>query len=316
MLLLLLFASPFALVLTMDPSLRRVFSNSRAFSTHHPHPISRTTTLEYLFRSKHVKESDVQKYIQSARIVVHPTVRQIAIDFLAHKRTHGTKTEKNVYAEQIEWDVERFFARLIRQRPLSFYGKGDTTLLRNHKHLISATSAWDRVGSDNEHHDIPMEYYLTYEEMMVLSLIGVSGYTPYLNDGNRYNRGVAGTPEPTQPEGVHIGLVGARFERRGRMDSVYAGDPEFGSFPFASYFPGEHFESRYKARIRITVETLLLEAEQRRLEAHKRVYVHVVGLGLGVWVVHRDQPRWYVEVFTRCLAELKLKWIGVLEFVR
>lgn len=248
MLLLLLFASPISLVLATDPSLRRVFSNSRAFSTHQPHPISRTTTLEYLFRSKHVKESDVQKYIQSTRIVAHPTVRQIAIDFLTHKRTHGTKTEKKVYAEQIEWDVERFFARLIRQRPLSFYRKGDTTLLRNHKHLISATSAWDRVGSDNEHHDIPIEYYLTYEEMMVLSLIGVSGYTPYLNDGNRYNRGVAGTPEPTQPEGVHIGLVGARFKRRGRMDSVYAGDPEFWILPLCVLLPRRTFRNALQSK--------------------------------------------------------------------
>ncbi|GAM87246.1 hypothetical protein ANO11243_052680 [Dothideomycetidae sp. 11243] len=161
-----------------------------------------------------------------------------------------------------------------------------------------------------------MNDYLTYEEIMISSLIGVSGYTIYLNDGSRYNRGVLKLSDDIQYEGIQLGLVGARFERQGRMDTLYVLDeaPHAQSFPFASYFAGETFEARYKSRIRITVETMLLEAQQRGLEEGKAVYVHVVGLGLGVWAVHEDQPQWYIEVFTKCLAALDVSRIDVLEF--
>ena len=164
-----------------------------------------------------------------------------------------------------------------------------------------------------------MTDYLTYEEMMVSSLIGVSGYTSYINDGSRHNRGNPQKQEDVQPEGVQIGLVGARFEREARMDSVYYEEDQRESlnpktFPFALYFAGDSFEMRWKARIRITIETLLLEADRRGLEAGKSVYLHVVGLGLGVWAIDQNQARWYIEVFTQSLTELNMHKLGVLEF--
>ncbi|TKX20206.1 hypothetical protein C1H76_7595 [Elsinoe australis] len=292
----------------------KFFANSRAFFGRHSRPISPSTTLEILQQSGRVKEADIQKYVQSTRIIVHPIARRIAKDFLSYKRTHGSRTEKHVYDTQINWDVDRLFIRLIKQRPLSFYGDTDVTLLRSGEKFWGATSQWDRVGTDNEHPGITMAEYLTYEEMMISSLIGVSGYTPYLNDGNRHNRGVLSTPQSIQHEGIQVGLVGARFERKGRMDCVYESISEPTGFPFLRYFGGAHFEDRYKARIRVTIETLLMEAEIRGAEAQKKVYVHVVGLGLGVWAVRTEQSRWYVEVFSQCLAEMKTSWIGLLEF--
>ena len=90
----------------------------------------------------------------------------------------------------------------------------------------------------------------------------------------------------------------------------YTKEPNF----FTSIFLGDTFEERYKARMRITVDTLLIEAEMRGMEAQRKVHLYVVGLGLGVWRVHPDQPRWYVEVFTQALPALRIKHIEVLEF--
>ena len=47
----------------------------------------------------------------------------------------------------------------------------------------------------------------------------------------------------------------------------------------------------YEQRIRITAETFLIEANHRaKLAAGKKAYVHVVGLGLGVWKMLNAQP--------------------------
>jgi len=142
-----------------------------------------------------------------------------------------------------------------------------------------------------------------------------------------------------QNSGIQVGLVGARFERAGRMDNVYRSDsPNLSPsspqrsiattttattsaagkpFDFRSCFEGDTFEQRYKSRIRITIETLLLEANSRGLSANQKTYLHVVGLGLGVWSVHQLQNLWYIEVFIDSLSTTlnkKISWIDTVEF--
>ena len=61
----------------------------------------------------------------------------------------------------------------------------------------------------------------------------------------------------------------------------------------------------YKKRILITAEILLCEAASRAEAAGKNAYVHVVGLGLGVWKVSKKQEELYVEAWgdaLRCLS--------------
>lgn len=307
----------------MPPStnLQQFFQRSRDFYSRHPRPISSSTTLEGLIQSKRIREEDADKYVKSTRIIVSPAAEDIALRYLAYTKVNGNKTQKGVY-DRLDWNLDKFLVRLIEKRPLCFFGNTDTTVLRDGKYLGSATEKWDRVGTDNESRDITMEEYLSYDEMMVSSLIGMSGYTPYLNDGGRHNRGVLSTGQ--QKEGVQVGIVGARFEREGKMDSVYY-DVDYTKSKhqqpqqqrkgfFSSVFPGETFEERYKARMRVTVDTLLIESELRGTEAQKKVHVYVVGLGLGVWRVHPDQSRWFIEVFTQALPDLRIKHIEVLEF--
>ena len=52
----------------------------------------------------------------------------------------------------------------------------------------------------------------------------------------------------------------------------------------------EYFNKHvYDQRIRITAETFLMEANHRAKVAGKKAYVHVVGLGLGVWRIMNRQ---------------------------
>lgn len=74
----------------------------------------------------------------------------------------------------------------------------------------------------------------------------------------------------------------------------------------------------YKARVRLTIETLLLEADDRAAQAGRQAYVHLIGLGLGVWAVPNMKARqgnWYVAVCTEILQAMHLEHVGTLEIV-
>ena len=53
----------------------------------------------------------------------------------------------------------------------------------------------------------------------------------------------------------------------------------------------------YKARMRVTIEPFLMDANQRAKEERKQAYVVAVGLGLGVWRVHECQTELLLQAY-------------------
>jgi hypothetical protein len=77
---------------------------------------------------------------------------------------------------------------------------------------------------------------------------------------------------------------------------------------------GSKFDiAMHQARVRISVETLLMEVDDRAAQAGTTAYFHLVGLGLGVWKKLREQNQWDVEAVTACLANLSLPHVSTLE---
>lgn len=70
----------------------------------------------------------------------------------------------------------------------------------------------------------------------------------------------------------------------------------------------------YEARMRITVDLLLLEANLRAKESEKKAYAYVVGLGLGVWQHLPEQATYYIDTFRHAIQQLSLPNISTLEF--
>lgn len=66
--------------------------------------------------------------------------------------------------------------------------------------------------------------------------------------------------------------------------------------------------------MRVTVETMLIEANARALDAGRKAYVHIVGLGLGVWQIHPDQDKWFVETVDAAVQTIRLPHIATLNF--
>jgi len=78
----------------------------------------------------------------------------------------------------------------------------------------------------------------------------------------------------------------------------------------------------YKMRMKIVLETFLLEANKRGEDSGRKVYCHVVGLGLGVWEykLYKGQKKQFLTAFAESLNATKKKlgsisdidfsWIG------
>ncbi|KAJ3111324.1 hypothetical protein HK100_002726 [Physocladia obscura] len=334
--------------------------------------------------TKQTMEPLILACVNGARIVVHATLVYHVIPlFLEYKNKHGSNIEKAFYQRHT---VESLLQRLVVDRPLAFYGPSNTTKLRTG--ALPDPSAWLKVGTDFETQQITLEDYMSFDEIMLAALIGVSSPTTFINPGQRNNRAV-----PTQnaslfnSTGILVGLVGARFEMSNHMESQYilisktrstptngfgrdgyacnaceferlailacAFGNQDADFPERWYFPSydevatlmtragqegisahmrmsqrfvrldaETFFNveAYRRRIRLSAETLLLEANQRSIEEtqknglFKGAFVHVVGLGLGVWQILNIQNQIYVDAFGQALRRIAIPHVKVVNF--
>lgn len=271
----------------------------------------------------------VRNDARATTIIAHWLFPNLVQEFLKHKVVHGTDAEKGLYLS-LSW--RSMITRLISKRPLVFFGSQDYTVLRNEEHIRNATRSWDRVGTTEEHLNthLKLEDYLSYDEMMLSALLGVSGPSYFVNNGNRNNRGQPGPSGTFEERGVIIGLVGARFERPDHMESTYILPPVANPRMHPDLLkiwqkflgidptdPDTTFNERaYLNRMRITAEMLLWEGNRRAGDVHKKAYVYIVGLGLGVWQVNENQAELYVELFAQILEDQghEMRDIGTLEF--
>jgi len=282
-------------------------------------------------------QADAVGFANSASILVHRRVYDFIETFLSWKRKFGSAVEKELYTGI--HDVNSFLFRLILKRPICFFGCKDRSLLRDGS--TPPSEAWELVGTDKEHESVSLKDYLSYDEMQISALISVSSKTYFINKGNRDNQAIMERDDSkVQREGVYAGLVGARFEKPGRMESAHMlikedlhtvekgyggvqkpaagsnsdymqlwarlyGVGENGMFYFPTYqeaaaAAGKHPQryvrvghggkcilnvEAYMKRLLFTLEPFFVDASRRAYLEHRRAYVHLVGIGLGVWAV-------------------------------
>ena len=64
----------------------------------------------------------------------------------------------------------------------------------------------------------------------------------------------------------------------------------------------------------MSAETFLLEAEHRGILEDRDIYCHVVGLGLGVWQIHKDQNKFFLQAWVRAMQQLHLTRVKTINF--
>ena len=281
--------------------------------------------------------------------LLHQNVRLFLEQFLHYKKQNGTDQEKALYATM---SVQQFLVRLLEQRPLMFMTGKDEYLLRSNN--MHGYGGFEAIGTDAEHSPLIIKDYLSYDEMAVAALIGLSSPTYFINDGARNNRGIPGVDGSYEKEGVYIGLVGARFEKPGYMEwqhmiitpeqntaengygliSDQEGLLSLWSNLYGTKFPtfdearidersgryvllnnGSYLDKKvYMQRIRLVVEPFLLDAHQRARKQNMKAYVHVVGLGLGVWQIDARQAEYMLAAYAQVLRENDLSSISDIDF--
>lgn len=144
-------------------------------------------------------------------IIMQETV-QLINDFIDYKKKHGTEIEKSFYQNM---DVNSFVNRLLIKRPLVFYTPDDSALLQGGK---DGQGGFEQIGTYDEQEPLMLKDYLSYDEMQISALLGVSTPTYFINNGNRYNCGDESLDGTYQDQGVYVGLVGTRFEKPNVME--------------------------------------------------------------------------------------------------
>lgn len=310
---------------------------------HPSHIISRSTNPE-------IAKAQILEDAKNTRVIAHERVLPLIDDFLKIKTTFGSSIEPQFY---VGMSRETFIERLILKRPLSFMGSTDETLGRDGCMIEDAEKLWPLVGTEEEETPLVLEEYLSYNEMAISALIGVSSPTCFINSGGgRSNLAQPGKSGEYTERGVYIGLVGPRFEVADQMESRFlvsdasictanrgygfhgalqtqeqaliqiwrkfydSVHPETGhhGFPIVSTqrAPKLNFDL-YKKRIAVTIETFLLEADTRGIEAETPVHTFLVGLGLGVWQIDRRQPATFIETLLTTIESLSLSSVEVIE---
>jgi len=113
--------------------------------------------------------------------------------------------------------VQTLAARLIRCRPLMFMTGVDEYLLSTGESGIGWKD-FDAIGTDAEKPPLVMQDYLSYDEMLLSSLLAVSTPCHFINRGDRSNKGAIDKMGTFERRGVYLAQVGARFERPGLME--------------------------------------------------------------------------------------------------
>ncbi|XP_042883812.1 uncharacterized protein LOC122260536 isoform X3 [Penaeus japonicus] len=328
-------------------SLKDFVDSSNNFFVRFPIETARVKTLVKAGRDP----GEAERNINSAYPVLHERCLPLYAAFLRHKQTHGTAKEKSVYGGM---DVVGLADRLLRKRPVTFFARGDQYLLRDGSR---GAGGFELIGGAEETPPLCLQDYLSYDEMKLSALLSVSSRSFFVNDGSRHNKGVPGAPGTFQESGVIVGMVGARMKKKGYMEwqdclvtpEQNAGKNGYGSRAsptlqqavwarmWAQTLPewrdvreqDERFLAVskkmflnvdvYKERMRLAAEVLLAEAKVRAAAEGLKAYVHVVGLGLGVWRASKDQDAMFVDAWGEALraatstshvAHVDFSWIG------
>lgn len=198
----------------LKTNLDRLFTMYEAFTKlpgPAPTPVFPEGPKNNIFTDKFPPE-EVEAFANDSWVLLGKPVLRLLQAFLVAKREHGVEHEKKLYARMT---VVELVDRLIKRRPLAFLGAEDSYLLRSGE---SSSGGYDTVATNSLDNPINLRDYISYDEMQLAALLGVSVHTHFVNTGSRQNRGRPDAPGKFEPSGIYVGLVGARFEREELME--------------------------------------------------------------------------------------------------
>jgi len=264
------------------------------------------------------KQKIILEQARAACPIVHTKVKALIIDFLEYKKAHGSLIEKKLYNTMT---IADFITRLLIQRPIVFWLASDHYVLRNGEDgvggfenigtskeisplLLKDYLSYDEmqiaallgvavptyfINDGNKFNKAEPATPGTYQETGIYT--GLVG--PRLEKENVMEwQHMVVTPEQNIKKNGYGKNATLSQQRLLSVWKKIYGIPYFPNWQDAQHNKAYIFSANgqkalnkniYMKRIRLSVEPFLLEANKRAQELGKKAYIHMVGLGLGVW---------------------------------
>ncbi|XP_071546619.1 uncharacterized protein [Panulirus ornatus] len=327
-------------------TVQEVIQNSNKFPATFPVHTARLSTL---LQVEGHEEKSLEEKVNSAYPLVHERVLPLLASFLTHKRTHGRRREKELYSSLNILDL---VDRLLKKRPVVFFNPNDNYVLRDgtegsdgfeeigHSHekanlclqeymsydemklsallCLSSRSVFINDGS-RHNRGVPGAQGTFQPEGVIVGMVG----SRLEREGVMEWQDCVVTPEQNTPERGYTqdppprrGLVrewGRLWEAAPLPTWEEAQAAPEGNF--ISLLSKVLFNKQlYHARIQLSAETLLCEAGARGAAAGLKAYVHVAGLGLGVWKISGLQNQVFVDAWGDALGAVDTTHIAYINF--
>jgi hypothetical protein len=395
--------------LTKTPSSPSFFTQLTSRTAELPYKLPTKNNLLSVICKTPELQAEAVKHAQTTRPYCHKKILPLLLSFLEIKQKYGSTIEQQLYQNNCS-TPNQLLHRLLTKRPLMFMNSFDQFLLKN-GHDGAGSEIFDRIGSvnetKNENVHLNLEHLMSYDEMPLASLLAVSTPSHFINSGSRNNMGRRGQPDTFVKKGVIVGQVGARFERKQRMEWChcivdetqntigrgYGNDSEghsnkslsnqcqhdralllaWANFYEIPYFPTfsevceevnifkeqsetktnngmndsndsndntkenegneSHMNNKcneqpqrfielstlgprafldtlvFSKRMEYIAEIYLTDANERGKEENTQSVCHIVGLGLGVWLINSCQRQLYVDAFGTVLRRTHFPYI-------
>ncbi|XP_034482551.1 uncharacterized protein LOC117788005 [Drosophila innubila] len=155
----------------------------------------------------------IREQIASAYPIIHEFTLFLYLNFLEHKQKFGNSKELSVYKNLT---LTEFVQRLLEKRCVYFFNNSDSYLLMDGSR---GHGGFEQIGTDEEQEPLLLQNVLSYDEIKLSALLHVSTHSEFINNGTRRNAGaVEQDKSKIEVEGVIMGLVGGRFQRKNVME--------------------------------------------------------------------------------------------------
>ncbi|RZC36782.1 hypothetical protein BDFB_005926 [Asbolus verrucosus] len=314
--------------------LKTILEKSDAFPRKFPVDSGRCKTLKAF-----VPEDTLERNANSAYPIVHANILHFYAQFILHKRKYGNAIEKAVYKDM---DVLQLIDRFLKKRAATFMGKRDFyTLLDGKKGSQSWESIGTPQEKEPlllknclSYEEVKLSAFLsvssyTYfvnigdrknlavykaerdgieDEGIIIGIIGPrlikEGVMEYqelviTEKQNNKENGYGKIKPPT----IHH-LFAKLYEEGCWEYKEILENRKSQPARYTNLTKGEILDDLvYYKRLVFTMDTLFLEANQRALERNTTAYIHVVGIGLGVWKKSPCQNKLFMDA---CGERIKL----------
>lgn len=300
------------------------------------------------------KQAQIVTHAAGARPIMHARVFALCSKFLKHKIEDGSTKEQALYTGMtVPQFINRLLTKrplvFCNNSGFELYvlpGLDEKGQKR------SGRDGFENIGTDTEQAPLLLNDYLSYDEMKISAFVAVACGTYFINNGYRENAAKKMEAKDHLEQGVYVGLVGARFEMPDYMecqdmiigagkkypvhanlariwnkfynndksvDFEQAKHDQSGRYIFVEnvkYHSNVFLDSViYKKRLEYGIEPFLFEANERGCQQSKKVYLHIVGLGLSpLWGVTKKQFPLMIEVYKKLLEKNKFTHISDINF--